>query len=243
MWALLRKEINGFLSSLIGYVVIIVFLLMAGLFVWIFPGDMNLLDKGYADMDSLFLIAPWVFLFLVPAVTMRSFAEEKRTGTIELLLTKPLSTVQLILAKFLSGWLLTLIAILPTIIYYVTIYRLADPVGNVDQGGILGSYIGLALLSAVFVSIGIFASSLTENQIVAFITAVFLCFFIFIGFESIASFDLLGPLDSLMIKVGINEHYRSISRGVIDTRDVTYFVGVCAIFIFLCKSVIESRKW
>ena len=243
MWALLKKEINGFLSSLIGYVVIIVFLLMVGLFVWIFPGDMNLLDKGYADMDSLFLIAPWVFLFLVPAITMRSFAEEKRTGTIELLLTKPLSTLQLILAKFFSGWLLTLIAIVPTIIYYVTIYQLADPVGNVDQGGILGSYIGLALLSAVFVSIGIFASSLTENQIVAFISAVFLCFFIFIGFESIASFDLLGPLDSLIIKFGINDHYRSISRGVVDTRDVAYFVGVCAIFIFLCKSVIESRKW
>lgn len=243
MWALLRKEINGFLSSLIGYVVIIVFLLMVGLFVWIFPGDMNLIDKGYADMDSLFLIAPWVFLFLVPAITMRSFAEEKRTGTIELLLTKPLSTLQLILAKFLSGWFLTLIAILPTVIYYITIYRLADPVGNVDQGGILGSYIGLSLLSAVFVSIGIFASSLTENQIVAFISAVFLCFFIFIGFESIASFDLLGPLDTMMIKLGINDHYRSISRGVIDTRDVAYFIGVCAIFVFLCKSVIESRKW
>ena len=239
-----QKKCNGFLSSLIGYVVIIVFLLMVGLFVWIFPGDMNLLDKGYADMDSLFLIAPWVFLFLVPAVTMRSFAEEKRTGTIELLLTKPLSTLQLILAKFLSGWFLTLIAILPTIIYYVTIYRLADPVGNVDQGGILGSFIGLSLLSAVFVSIGIFASSLTENQIVAFISAVFMCFFHLHRFREHRIIRSAGPVGDLMIKLGINEHYRpSISQGVRDTRDVAYFVGVCAIFIFLCKSVIESRKW
>lgn len=243
MWALLKKEVSGFLSSLIGYVVIIVFLLMVGLFMWIFPGDMNVLDKGYADLDTLFLIAPWVFLFLVPAITMRSFAEEKRTGTIELLLTKPLSTWQLILAKFFSGWLLTLIALLPTIVYYITVYQLADPVGNVDKGGIIGSYIGLSLLSAVFVSIGIFASSLTENQIVAFILAVFLCFFIFIGFESIASFDLLGPLDNVMIKLGVNDHYRSISRGVIDSRDLIYFMGVCALFVILTRSVIESRKW
>jgi ABC-2 type transport system permease protein len=243
MWALLKKEISGFLSSLIGYVVIIVFLLMVGLFMWIFPGDMNLLDKGYADMDTLFLIAPWVFLFLIPAITMRSFSEEKRTGTIELLLTKPLSVTELIMAKFLSGWILTLISILPTIIYYFTIYNLADPIGNVDQGGILGSYIGLSLLSAAVVSIGIFASSLTENQIVAFITAVFLCFFIFIGFESIASFDLLGAFDSVIMKFGINEHYRSVSRGVLDTRDLVYFIGLCAIFILLTKASIESRKW
>lgn len=243
MRALLKKEISGFLSSLIGYVVITVFLLMVGLFMWIFPGDMNLLDKGYADMDTLFLIAPWVFLFLIPAITMRSFSEEKRTGTIELLLTKPISVTQLILAKLLAGWLLTLISILPTLIYYFTIYNLADPIGNVDQGGILGSYIGLSLLSAAFVSIGIFASSLTENQIVAFITAVFLCFFIFIGFESIASFDLLGAMDSVIMKLGINEHYRSVSRGVLDTRDLVYFLGLCGIFVLLTKTSIESRKW
>ncbi|NND94554.1 MAG: gliding motility-associated ABC transporter permease subunit GldF [Flavobacteriales bacterium] len=243
MWALLKKEISGFLSSLIGYVVIIVFLLMVGLFMWIFPGEMNVLDKGYADMDTLFLVAPWVFLFLIPAITMRSFSEEKRTGTIELLLTKPLTGTQIILAKFLSGWLLTIISILPTIIYYITVFNLAEPAGNVDGGGILGSYIGLALLSAAFVSIGIFSSSLTENQIVAFIIAVFLCFFIFIGFESIASFDLLGPLDTVMLKLGINEHYRSLSRGVIDTRDVVYFLGLVAIFILMTRSSIESRKW
>lgn len=241
MVALLRKEISGFLSSLIGYVVITVFLLMVGLFLWLFPD--NVLDKGYADLDTLFMIAPWVFLFLIPAITMRSFAEEKRTGTIEMLLTKPLSTLQLILAKFFAGWILSLLSLLPTLIYYYSVYQLAEPVGNLDHGGILGSYIGLSLLSAVFVCIGLFASSLTENQIVAFITAVFFCFFLFIGFESIANFDLLGPLDTVMLKLGINEHYRSISRGVIDTRDIAYFTGLCALFILFTKSSIESRKW
>lgn len=231
------------MSSLIGYVVITVFLLLMGLFTWVFPGDFNLLDRGYAEMDTLFLIGPWVFLFLIPAVTMRSFAEENRTGTIELLLTRPITDTQMIAGKMLAGWILTLIAILPTIVYYFSISYLAEPQGNVDGGGILGSYIGLALLSAAFVSIGTFASALTENQIVAFIIGVFLCFFVFIGFESIASFDLLGGLDNLMIQLGINSHYQSLSRGVIDTRDVAYFVALIAIFFLLTRTIIESRKW
>lgn len=243
MWALLRKEMSSFLSSLIGYIVIMVFLLMVGLFLWVFPGEFNLLDRGYAELDNLFLLAPWVFLFLIPAITMRSFSEEKRTGTLELLLTKPLSDVRIILAKFLAGWFLTLLSLVPTLVYYFTISQLAEPVGNIDHGGIYGSYIGLAFLSAAFVSIGIFASSITVNQIVAFILAIFLSFFLFIGFESIASFDLLGPLDNLMLQLGMNEHYRSMSRGVIDTRDVVYFIGLISIFILLTKASIESRKW
>jgi len=243
MWALLRKEINGFLSSLIGYIVIIVFLLMVGLFLWVFPGDFNLLERGYAELDPLFLLSPWVFLFLIPAITMRSFSEEKRTGTLELLLTKPLTDARIILAKFLAGWFLTLLSLLPTLIYYVTISNLAEPAGNVDHGGIYGSYIGLAFLSAAFVSIGIFASSVTVNQIVAFILAIFLSFFLFTGLESIASFDLLGPMDNFILQLGMNEHYRSMSRGVIDTRDVIYFLGLIGIFFLLTKASIESRKW
>lgn len=243
MWALYKKEIRGFLHSLIGYVVIIVFLLMTGLFMWVFPGEMNTLDNGYAEMDTLFLIGPWVFLFLIPAITMRSFSEEKRTGTLEFLLTKPLTDTSLVLAKFFAGWTLSILSILPTLIYYLSLYQLAVPVGNLDNGGILGSYIGLAFLSGAFVSIGIFASSLTANQIVAFILAVFLCFFMFIGFESIASFDLLGSLDAFVIQLGMNEHYRSLSRGVIDTRDVTYFVGLIVIFILATRTGISARKW
>jgi len=241
--ALLKKEISGFLSSLIGYVVMAVFLIVVGLFTWVFPGEFNLLDRGYAELDTLFLIAPWVFLFLIPAVTMRSFSEERRTGTIELLLTHPITDTKLILGKMLAGWVLTLVAILPTVVYYFSVSHLAEPMGNLDNGGIIGSYIGLAFLSAAFVSIGTFASALTENQVVAFIIGVFLCFFVFIGFDSIASFDLLGGLDDLMIKLGINEHYKSMSRGVIDSRDVIYFFALCGVFFLLTKTSVESRKW
>jgi len=241
MLALYKKELWSFLSSLIGYIVIIVFLLMTGLFMWVFPG-MNQLDRGFADLDTLFFIGPWVFLFLIPAITMRSFAEEKRTGTIELLLTKPLSKTQIVMAKFFSGLTLTVISLIPTLIYYFTMIRLGNPVGNIDHGGVWGSYIGLILLSASFVSIGLFASSLTSNQIVAFILAVFLCFFLFFGFDSIASFDLLGNLDSLMVSLGIQQHYSSLSRGVIDTRDVAYFIGLSAIFILLTNYNLQTRK-
>ncbi|MFT4661002.1 MAG: ABC-2 type transport system permease protein [Patiriisocius sp.] len=242
MLALYKKEIWSFLSSLIGYIVIVVFLLMTGLFMWIFPGEMNQIDRGFADLDTLFLIGPWVFMFLIPAITMRSFSEERRTGTMELLLTKPLSKVQIILAKFFSGLTLTVIAIIPTLFYYYSINKLGLPEGNIDHGGVWGSYLGLIFLSAVFVSIGMFASSLTSNQIVAFITAVFLSFFLFFGFESIASFDLLGSFDSWMLNIGIKQHYSSMSRGVIDTRDVAYFVGVSAIFILLTKFNLETGK-
>ena len=182
MYALYKKEISNFLTSLMGIMVIVVFLLITGLFLWVFQNDFNLLNFGYANMDSLFILAPWVFLFLVPAVTMRSFAEENRTGTIEMLLTKPLSDWQIIMAKFLAGVTLVLLALIPTFVYYFSIYRLGLPMGNLDSGGIWGSYIGLFLLSASFVSIGVFCSSLTNNQILAFIITVFLCGFLMMGF-------------------------------------------------------------
>ena len=243
MYALLKKEISNFLSSLIGIMVIVVFLLITGLFLWVFQSDFNLLNFGYANLDSLFIIAPWVFLFLVPAVTMRSFAEENRTGTIEMLVTKPLSDWQIIWAKFLAGVALVLLALIPTFIYYFSVYRLGLPPGNLDSGGIWGSYIGLFLLSASFVSIGVFCSSLTNNQILAFILSVFLCGFLFIGFESIYSLSLFGKVDLFIQQLGMSAHYGSLSRGVIDTRDVLYFLSVIAIFLSATKLVLASRKW
>ena len=243
MYALFKKEISNFLSSLIGIMVIVVFLLITGLFLWVFQSDFNILSYGYANLDGLFILAPWVFLFLVPAVTMRSFAEENRTGTIEMLLTKPLSDWQIIMAKFLASVVLVLLALIPTAVYYFSVYRLGFPMGNLDKGGILGSYIGLFLLSSSFVSIGIFCSSVTNNQILAFILSVFLCGFIYIGFEFIFSLSLFGPIDLFIQRLGMSAHYSSISRGVVDTRDILYFLSVMALFLSMTKLVLASRKW
>lgn len=242
MLVLLSKEIREFFSSLIGYIVIIVFLLINSLFLWIFPGEFNILDGGYANLDTLFIISPWVFLFLVPAITMRLFAEERKTGTLDLLLTRPLSDLQVILAKYFAGVLLVLLSLLPTVIYYITIYKLGNPVGNLDKGAILGSYIGLFMLAGIYVSIGVFASSITQNQIIAFIIAMLLSFFFYYGFDSIGSILPKSTYDFVLF-LGINDHYRSVSRGVLDTRDIVYFVSVIALFIYLTKLVLESRKW
>ncbi len=243
MYALFRKEISNFLSSLIGIMVVVVFLLITGLFLWVFKSDFNIMTYGYATLDSLFILAPWVFLFLVPAVTMRSFAEERRTGTIEMLLTKPLSDWQIVGAKYLAGVTLVILALIPTFIYYISVSQLAMPAGNIDHGGIWGSYIGLFFLSATFVSIGIFCSSVTNNQILAFILAVFLCGFFYIGFDMIYSMALFGRIDLFIQQLGMSAHYSSMSRGVIDTRDLLYFLSVIVLFLSLTKLTLSSRKW
>lgn len=243
MYALFKKEISNFLNSLIGIMVIVVFLLITGLFLWVFQSDFNIMSFGYANLDSLFILAPWVFLFLVPAVTMRSFAEERRTGTMEMLLTKPLSDWQIVWGKYLAGVALVLLALIPTLVYFFSVYRLSLPVGNVDAGGIWGSYIGLFFLSAAFVSIGLFCSSLTNNQILAFLLSVFLCGFIYIGFDMIYSMALFGSVDLFIQQLGIASHYSSLSRGVIDTRDILYFLSVIILFLSMTKLVLSSRKW
>lgn len=243
MYALFKKEISSFLSSLIGIMVIAVFVLITGLFLWVFQSDFNILNFGYANLDGLFILAPFVFLFLVPAVTMRSFSEEKRTGTIELLLTKPLSDLQIVLAKFFACVVLVLLSLLPTLIYFFSVYKLGNPVGNLDTGGIWGSYIGLFFLSTSFVAIGIFSSSITDNQILSFILSVFLCGFAYLGFELIYSLSLFGSIDLFIKQLGIAAHYNSMSRGVIDTRDILYFLSIIALFIGLTKLALASRKW
>lgn len=241
MRVLVLKEVRGFLGSLIGQVVVVVFLLLTGLFLWVFPN--NILDTGYADLAPLFFVAPWVFLFLVPAVTMRSFSEEKRTGTIELLLTKPLTELQLVLAKYIASVILIVFALLPTLVYWYSLNDLAMPRGNLDTGGIIGSYIGLLLLASCFAAIGVFASAMTENQVVAFMIAVFLCFFLYLGFDLIASFDAFGSLEGPIKSVGIQDHYTSLSRGVLDLRDVLYFLGTITVFLLLTRTALQSRRW
>jgi ABC-2 type transport system permease protein len=243
LFSLLRKEIADFLSSLIGYLVMAVFLVAVSLFMWVFPIEMNVLNSGYANLDALFVLGPWVFLFLCPAVTMRLFAEENRTGTMELLLTKPLSDWQIILSKFFAGWFLTIITLIPTLLFYYSVYHLGATEGNIDSGGTWGSYIGLLFLAGAYVSVGLFASSLSNNQIVAFIFAVFMCFILFIGLESASGIFGIESIETVLVKLGINSHYMSMSRGVIDTRDVIYFVSLIGAFILLTKTRIESRKW
>jgi ABC-2 type transport system permease protein len=246
MFTLYLKEIRSFLSSLIGYIAIGVFISLIGIFLWIIPtdsGGSNILDNGFANIDPLFTIAPWVYLFLIPAITMRSFSEEKKTGTLELLLTRPLTDLQIVLAKYLAGFTLVMVSLLPTLTYYYSVHVLGLPKGNIDTGGMWGSYVGLLFLGAGFVSIGVFASSIAENQVIAFIIALLLCFFCYIGFDFIGESGLFGKYDALIKSLGINAHYVSMSRGVIDTRDALYFLSIITLFNLLTKLVLESRKW
>jgi ABC-2 type transport system permease protein len=242
MIRVLTKEFNSFLNSLIAYVVIGVFLTGMGLLMWVFP-ETSVLDYGYADMDTLFSLGPYVFIFLIPAITMRSFAEERKSGTMELLLTKPLTDWDIILGKFLACFLLVLFALLPTIIYYFSVSALGNPVGNIDTPGVIGSYIGLALLAGVFCSVGIVASSITSNQIVAFILAAFLCFIVFSGFESMSTLNVWSANTLLIKQFGILYHYEALSKGLIDSRDVIYFISVGALMLLISKIILSSRSW
>jgi ABC-2 type transport system permease protein len=243
MLPILKKEITLFFSSLTGYISVLVFLFLTAWFMWISPGELNIINSGYANIDTLFIIAPWIFLFLVPATTMRSFAEEKKMGTIEILFTKPISELSLITAKFLAAVILVLLSILPCLLYFVTVYQLGNPVGNIDVGGVWGSFIGLFFLASCYAAIGVFASSLSDNQIFAFILAAALCFFMYTGIAEMANIKMFSFMNTFLLSISINEHYQSISRGVVDSRDILYFISVIIIFILLTRLKLQSRKW
>lgn len=240
MFSIFRKELRSFFSNATGYIVIGIFLLLTGLFLWVIPGEFNILDSGYANVDGLFYLAPWLFLFLCPAVTMRLFAEEKQTGTWELIATKPLSKLQIVLGKCLAGWTLVTLALLPTLLYYFSVSYLAEPVGNVDSGAFWGSFAGLFLLAAVYVAIGTFSSSLSNNQIISFVVAVVLCFFFYYGFDLLANFFTSGQSIQIFETAGIHAHYKSMSRGVIDSRDLIYFIVLS--IVFLSATVFKIKK-
>ncbi len=238
MLALLKKEINTFFASPIGYLVIAIFLILNGLFLWVFKGEFNILDYGFADLSAFFLLAPWILLFLIPAVTMRSFSDEKKQGTLELLLTKPISHLNIVLGKYFGALVLILMALLPTLLYVYTVYQLGNPTGNVDLGSVFGSYLGLIFLAGAYTAIGVFCSTLSNNQIVAFIVAVFICFVCYIGFEGVTEFTS----NTIVEQFGMNYHYKSISRGVIDTRDIIYFLSIILLFIILTKLGIKTGR-
>ncbi len=241
MLEIARKEINGFLSSLIAYIVIFVFLAGTGIILWILPGQYNVFDNAYAGLDVFFILAPWLFLFLVPAVSMRLIAEEKRLGTIELLLTKPITPWQLAGGKFLAGLSLVVFSILPTFIYVVSIYLLGDPVGIIDMGATIGSYIGLFFLAAAYVAIGLWASSLSQNQVVAFLVAVILSLFFYLGFDALAGLFPNTLTANFLVNLGINEHYLSLSRGLIDLGDIVYFLSIIAFFLYLTVVFVNKK--
>ncbi len=237
MFSQFRKEIIGFFYGLTGYVVMVLFLILNGLFMWVFPGENNVLDIGIVSMGSLFSLSPLLLLLLIPAVTMRMFAEEKRSGTFELLLTRPFTEFKLIMAKFMAAFILTIMALIPTVVYLISL----NSMGNIDIGATIGSYIGLLFLTAVYTSIGLFSSALTSNQIVSFLLAAVLCFVLYLGFDFISTIPGLQNLEMFFVNIGLNEHYVSISRGVIDIRDVIYFTGIVVVFISATVYVVKRR--
>jgi ABC-2 type transport system permease protein len=226
---------------MVAYITIGIFLLVSGLLLWFFP-DTSILDYGYAELDGFFSLVPYLFMFLIPAVTMRSFAEERREGTFELLITRPIQIWQIIVAKYLASLVLVLFALIPTLVYYYSISKLGFPEGNIDSGAVIGSYIGLFLLGAAFTSIGIFSSALTKNQVIAFVVSAALCAFAFLGFDYSSQIAVFQSIENIIRNLGINQHYTSISRGVLDTRDLIYFISFSVFFLLLTKLIIGGKR-
>lgn len=242
MIAIFKREIQSFFTSPIGYLVIGLFLVLNGLFLWVFKGPFNIFEYGFADLSNFFLLAPWVFLFLIPAITMRSFSEEKKLGTLELLFIKPISLWEAVLGKFLGTFCLALLAILPTLLYVYTISQLGVTPGNFEMGMVIGSYFGLLFLIASYTAIGLFASTLSENQIVAFIIGMVLCFLMLYGFESLSTVLPTGSMIVLVQHLGMKAHFESIARGVVDTRDLVYFVSLTGFFLFLTTHQLKNQN-
>ena len=242
MIALFRKEISQFFGSLTGLLTIVLFLLVNALFLWIFSGDFNLLDFGFANMNSFFMLSPIIFLIFIPAICMRLFSEEFRSGTMENLLTKPISLWNVVFSKFLAANVLVLFAIFPTLIYFFSIYFLGETIGNLDIGGIIGSYLGLFMLSSAFIGIGIFASSISPNQVVAFLIAIVCNAIIYYGFDVLSSISFLQNWDLYISNLGIASHFSRMSKGVIDSRDILYFLSVCFLFLMLSKTTIQLKR-
>jgi ABC-2 type transport system permease protein len=242
MIALFRKEINQFFSSLTGPLTIVIFLMVNGLLMWIFSGDFNVLDFGYANMDSFFMLAPILFLIFIPAICMRLFSEEYRSGTMEVLLTKPISIWNVVVSKYLAANVLVLFSILPTLIYFISIYFLGETIGNLDVGGIIGSYLGLFMLSSGFIAIGIFASAISSNQVVAFLIAIICNAIVYYGFGILSEVTFFQNWDLFISNLGIAYHYNVMSKGVIDSRDILYFMSICFLFLMLSKTTIQLKR-
>ncbi len=242
MLAIFKREVFSFFTTPVGYLIIGLFLVLNGLFLWVFKGDFNIFEYGFADLSKFFLLTPWVFLFLIPAVTMKSFSEEKKTGTLELLFIKPLSLKQTVYGKFFGALFLVVIALIPTFLYSICISQLSIPQGNLDWGLIYGSYLGLFFLAMSYTAIGIFTSTLTENQIVAFILALVVCFMFYYGFEAVSTLFADGDMAQFVISLGMKSHFEGISRGVLDSRDLIYFFSLSVLFLFFAIVQLKNHS-
>lgn len=240
MCALYWKEVNGFFSNLSGYLILAVFLVSLGLIVWVFP-DTSVLEYGFADLETLFVYTPYVFTFLIPAITMKMIAEEKKSGTWEILMTSPLSIPKIIIAKYTAALTLIVVALLPTLVYYYSIVQLGDPVGNIDHAGFFGSWIGLVFIGAVFASIGILGSALTSHQIVAFILGVFISFLLYFGLTALVQLQVMSSFALFLEEMSLSYHYQSMSRGVIDAQNVAYFLSVIVLMLGLTGILIRRK--
>jgi ABC-2 type transport system permease protein len=240
MFQILKKELNSFLNSLIGYIVIGVFLTATGLFTWFFRD--NILDFGYADMNLFFQVAPYIFLFLIPAITMRAFSEEIKSGTIELLFTKPLTKWQIVLGKYLASCFLILLSLLPTLLYYYSVYQIGNPTGNIDSAAVFSSYLGLLLLGCVFAAVGVLTSSLTDSQVTSFVLSFVICLILFYGIGQLAQLQFLGDLSYAFNQFGLDYQYDALGKGLIDSRNVIYFCSVIFICLWLTKLKLTTLK-
>jgi ABC-2 type transport system permease protein len=242
MLAIFKKELWSYFGNWSAWIILAVFSFLGALFLFFFDNNSNIFEIGTASLQSYFQLAPWLLLFLIPALSMKSFAEEEHNGTLSWLFSQPISIANLIFGKFLAVTLVGISCILPSLVYLYTVYVLGIPAGNVDFGPVLGSYFGLILLIGAFSAIGIFASTISSNQIMAYLIGVFICFILFFGIEQLASYKLLGGADFILQKVGIYFHFNSFTRGLVESTDVFYFLLLIAIALFSAKIFLEKKK-
>ena len=242
MFAIFKKELWSYFGNWSAWIIIAAFSLIGTLFLFFFENDSNIFDIGTASLQSYFVLVPWLLMFIIPAISMKTLAEEQQSGTLNWLFSQPVKISEIIGGKFLAVWLVGILCLLPSLVYLYTVYVLGVPEGNIDMGATLGSYFGLILLIAAFSAVGVLASSLSQNQIMAYLLGVFMCFILYFGIEQLASYKLLGGADYVLSNLGFYKHFLGFTRGLIDSRDVFYFLLMITLCLFLSNVFVEKKK-